>query len=134
MILYDDKAKDAIKAENQLIFPNINESDDITFKASYIISGNLHCSGKIAALFDLIVFGDVVAEEVDVKGRFVCMGRCSISGTITVQSDIWAEDIQAKCVICQDRIVAQSIDADTVVADGNIIIGKTLAIEEKAKT
>ena len=134
MILYDDKAKDAIKAENQLIFPNINESDDITFKASYIISGNLSCSGKIAALFDLIVFGDVVAEEVDVKGRFVCMGRCSISGTITVQSDIWAEDIQAKCVICQDRIVAQSIDADTVVADGNIIIGKTLAIEEKAKT
>ena len=80
MILYDDKAKDAIKAENQLIFPNINESDDITFKASYIISGNLSCSGKIAALFDLIVFGDVVAEEVDVKGRFVCMGRCSISG------------------------------------------------------
>ena len=94
----------------------------------------MSCSGKIAALFDLIVFGDVVAEEVDVKGRFVCMGRCSISGTITVQSDIWAEDIQAKCVICQDRIVAQSIDADTVVADGNIIIGKTLAIEEKAKT
>ena len=134
MILYDDKAKDAIKAENQLIFPNVNESDDIIFKASYIISGNLHCSGKIAALFDLIVFGDVIAEEVDIKGRFVCMGRCSISGTITVQSDIWAEDIQAKCVICQDRIVAQSIDADTVVAYGNIIIGKTLAIEEKAKT
>ena len=134
MILYDDKAKDAIKAESRLIFPNINESDDVTFKASYIISGDLHCAGKISALFDLIVFGDVTAEEIDIKGRFVCMGRCNVSGTIIVQNDIWAEDIQAKSVICQDRIVAQSIDADTVIADGNIIIGKTLAIEEKAKT
>ncbi|OUN08474.1 hypothetical protein [Flavonifractor sp. An9] len=134
MILYDDKTKDAIKAENQLIFPNINESDDITFKASYIISGHLHCTKKIFALFDLIVFGDVTAEEIDIKGRFVCMGRCSVSGTLIVQNDIWAEDIQAKSVICQDRIVGQSIDADTIIADGNIIIGKTLAIEKQAKT
>ena len=134
MILYDDKAKDAIKARNQLIFPNINESDDVTFKASYIISGDVHCTGKISALFDLIVFGDITAEEIDIKGRFVCMGRCNISGTIIVQNDIWAEDIQAKSVICQDRIVAQSIDADTVIADGNIIVGKTLAIEEQVKT
>lgn len=134
MILYDDKTKDAIKAENQLIFPNINESDDITFKASYIISGDLHCTKKIFALFDLIVFGNVTAEEIDIKGRFVCMGRCSVSGTIIVQNDIWAEDIQAKSIICQDRIMGQSLDADTIIADGNIIIGKTLAIEEEAKT
>lgn len=134
MILYDDKAKDAIKAGTRLIFPNIDESDDLTFKASYIVSGNLHSTGKIYALFDLIVFGDVTAEEIDIKGRFVCMGRCHIAGAIIVQNDIWAEDIQAKSIICQDRIVAQSIDADTVIADGNIIIGKTLAIEEEAKT
>lgn len=134
MILYDDKAKDAIKAGNRLIFLNIDESDDIIFKASYIISGNLRCTGKISALFDLIVVGDVIAEEIDIKGRFVCMGRCDIARTIVVQNDIWAEDIQAKSVVCQDRIVAQSIDANTVIADGNIIIGKTLAIEEKAKT
>ena len=133
MILYDDKAKNAIKAENQLLFPAINESDDITFKASFIISGDLHCTGKISALFDLIVFGDIIAEEIDVKGRLVCMGQCNISGAIIVQNDIWAEDIQAKSIICQDRIMAQSIDADTVIADGNIIIGKTLAIETEAK-
>lgn len=134
MILYDDKTKNAIKTGNQLLYPNINQFDDVTFKASYIISGDLHCTGKISALFDLIVFGDVIAEEMDIKGRFVCMGRCDISGTIIVQNDIWAEDIQANSVVCHDRIVAQSIDADTVIADSNIIIGKTLAIEKKAQT
>lgn len=134
MILYDDKAKGAIKADNRLIFPDIDELDDLTFKASYIVSGNLRSTGKISALFDLIVLGDVTAEEIEIKGRFVCMGQCHINGTIVVQNDIWAEDIQAKSVVSQDRIVAQSIDADAVVAEGNIIIGKTLAIEEMAKT
>lgn len=134
MVLYDDKTKKAIKSGNQVLFPEINHSDDITFKASYVISGSLHSDGKVSALFDLIVFGDVSAEEIDIKGRLVCMGKCSVSETIVVQNDIWAEDIQAKSVICHDRIVAQAIDADTVIADGNIIIGKTLAIEEKAQT
>lgn len=134
MILYDDKTPDAIKNENQLLFPGIDHEDDITFKASYIISGDLRCVGKVSALFDLIVFGDVSADELDIKGRFVCMGRCSISGTMTVQGDIWAEDIQAASIICHDRIFTQSVDADTVAADGNIIIGKTLAISKKAQT
>ena len=134
MILYDDKTPDAIKTANQLLFPGIEHADDITFKASYIISGNLRCAGKVSALFDLIVFGDVIAEELDIKGRFVCMGRCSISGTMTVQNDIWAEDIQAASIICHDRIFAQSVDADTVAADGNIIIGKTLAVSQKVQT
>ena len=50
MMLYDDRTKDALKAENKFIFPEINVSDDITFKASYIISGDLHCAGKVSAL------------------------------------------------------------------------------------
>lgn len=134
MILYDDKTKNIIKCGNQVLIPSINSTEDITFKASYVISTNLSCSGKIFALFDLIVFGDVHAEEINVKGRFVCMGRCSVSGSLVVHDDIWSEDIRANSIICHDRIVAQSIDADTIVADGNIIIGKTLAIEEKAQT
>lgn len=134
MILFDDKTKNAIKAGTQLIFPAINQPDDITFKASYVISGDLNCDGKVSALFDLIVFGNVTADEIDIKGRFVCTGRCSISGAVIVQNDIWAEDITANSIMCHDRIVAQSIDAGTVIAEGNIIIGKTLAIEEKAQT
>ena len=134
MILYDDKTKNVIKSGNHVLIPSINSNEDITFKASYVISEDLSCSGKVSALFDLIVFGDIHAEEINVKGRFVCMGHCFVSGAIVVHDDIWSEDIQADSVTCYDKIVAQSIDAVTVVADGNIIIGKTLAIEEKAQT
>ena len=134
MILYDDKTKSVIKAGNQLLIPSIDSDEDIVFKASFVISAGLKCAGKITALFDLIVLGDVSATEIEVKGRFVCMGHCEVLDALVVQNDIWGEDIQAKSITCHDRIVAQSVDAESVIADRNIIIGKTLAIEESAFT
>ncbi len=134
MILYDDKTKNIIKTGNQLLIPTIDASEDVTFKASYVVSSDLKCKGKIVALFDLIVFGDVCAQEINVKGRFVCMGCCSVSNAIVVHDDIWCEEINAESITCHDKIVAQSINAEIVIAEGNIIIGKTLEIEEKAQT
>ena len=134
MLVYDDKTSTAVSSGTQLIIPSIHTSEDVIFKASYIVSCELKCQGKVTALFDLIVFGDFYADEIDVKGRFVCIGRCTVSGSIIVQNDIWCEDIQATSITCHDRIVAQSIDADSILADGNIIIGKTLAVGEKAQT
>jgi len=134
MVIYDDKTPNAITSGTQLLIPISHSSEDVTFKASYIVSSNLNCKGKVTALFDLLVFGDVHADEMDVKGRFICMGHCVVTGAIVVQNDMWCEDVQASSIVCHDRIVAQSIDAGTIVAEGNIIIGKTFAIEEKAKT
>ena len=134
MVVYDDKTSNSITSGTQLLIPSCQSSEDVTFKASYIISSDLSCQGKVTALFDLVVFGDIHADEIDVKGRFICMGHCIVSGAIVVQNDMWCEDIQAASITCHDRIVAQSIDVDTIFADGNIIIGKTLAIENKAQT
>lgn len=134
MIVYDDKTEGAIAAGKQLMLADVDTLDDVTFKASFIISSDLRCKGSLSALFDLIVLGDVEAEEADIKGRFVCLGKCDIVGSLTVQNDIWAEDIQATSITCHDRIVAQSIDADSVYSEGTIIIGKTLAIKNIAET
>ena len=134
MVVFDDKSPNALRSGNQLLIPGGQSSEDVTFKASYCVSQDLTCDGKITALFDLIVFGDVRADEIEIKGRFVCMGHCIVSGAIIVQNDMWCEDVQAASITCHDRIVAQSIDADSIFADGSIIIGKTLAIEKKAQT
>lgn len=134
MEVYDEKNPTAIPSGTYLLIPNCQGSEDVTFKASYIISSDLICKGKVTALFDLVVFGDVRANEIDVKGRFICMGRCIVSETIVVHNDMWCEDVQASSIICHDRIVAQTVDANTIFADGSIIIGKTLVIEEKAQT
>lgn len=134
MQVYDDKTSTAITSGTHLLVPLVQSYEDVTFKASYIVSSALSCKGKITALFDLIVFGDVSADEIDVKGRFICMGHCNTSGAIVVQNDMWCEDVRAASITCHDRIVAQSIDANIIFADGSIIIGKTLAIDEEAQT
>lgn len=132
MILFDDKTEGVVKAGKQLSVQSIKESEDITFKASFIVLSNLYCKGKVTALFDLFVVGDIKASNIDVKGRLICLGDCKVDGAIIVQNDIWAEDIQADSVFCHDRIVAQSIDATTINAEGSIVVGKTLAVEERA--
>ena len=134
MVVYDDKTPNAIQSGTQLLIPGSLSTEDVTFKASYIITSDLSCKGKVTALFDLVVFGDVQADEVVVNGRFICMGHCVVSGAIVVQNDMWCEDVRAASITCHNRIVGQSIDADTIFADGSIIIGKTLAIEKNAQT
>ena len=133
MQVYDDKTSTAITSGTHLLVPLVQSYEDVTFKASYIVSSALSCKGKITALFDLIVFGDVSADEIDVKGRFICMGHCNTSGAIVVQNDMWCEDVRAASITCHDRIVAQSIDANILFADGSIIIDGQILQESYGK-
>jgi hypothetical protein len=134
MTTYDDKTKGIVVSGERFILPICKECDDMTFKASYIVVSNIKCNGKITALFDLIVLGDVEAKEVDVKGRFICLGNCSVNGSIIVQNEIWANDLRATRIESHDRIVAQEIDGGTILSDGSIVVGKILAVEKLAKT
>ena len=134
MIIYDDKTSRITNLGDKFLIQNIDATDDMIFKASYVIASDLYCNGKITALFDLIVLGNVVADEIEVKGRFICLGKCSIKKEAIIQNDMWIEEIQANGITCHDRIFAQSIDVSSVVADSNIVVAKTLAVEEKAKS
>lgn len=134
MTTYDDKTKGIFASGGRFILPLFKECDDVTFKASYIVVPSIKCKGKITALFDLIALGDVEAKEIDVKGRFICLGNCIVRGSIVVQSEIWANDLRASIIESHDKIVVQEIDGDTIVADGNIVVGKILAVEKLAKS
>jgi hypothetical protein len=134
MATYDDKTPGIIESNGYFILPALDDNTDATFKASYIIASNFECSGKITALFNLIVLGNLKAAELDVKGRFICTGKCEVEGSIVVQNDIWVEDLRAKTIESHDRILVQEIDAEIIKADGNIIVGKILAVEELASS
>lgn len=132
MNIFDDKTDGIIESNGGLILPVFEACSDAIFKASYIVASNIKCSGKITALFNLTVLGDVKAAELEIKGRFICTGKCVIDGALIVQNDIWAEGIRADAIESHDRIVVQEIDADTVKADGDIIVGKILAVTKLA--
>ena len=133
MAIYDDKTPGTIKSSNNyLIINNIKSRTEAVFKASYLVASDVRIAGKITALFDLIVVGDVEAEDIDVKGKFICLGNCIASNTITVQDKFYSESVKAKKVEVHDEITAGEIDVDVLKADGNIIVGQTLSIEELA--
>ena len=135
MAVYDDKTSGIIKAgdrDNCFIISNVKSRTEAVFKASYIVASSLRISGKITALFDLIVLGDVEADDIEVKGKFICMGDCTVENSIIVQDKMFAKQVKAKNIEVHDQITAQEIDVDVIKADGNIIVGQTLATEELA--
>lgn len=135
MVVYDDKRQGTIsvgEANNRFVVSEVISDEEIFFKASYIVATNLKTHGKITALFDLIVLGDVTASDIDVKGAFICLGNCEVERTIVVNGKITARSIKANTVEVHDQVVAQEIDVGTIRAEGNIIVGQTLAIEDLA--
>ena len=132
MAVYDDKTPGIIKSGNYSMISSVKSRTEAVFKASYIVASGIQVEGKITALFDLIVIGDVVAHDIDVKGKFVCLGNCQVSNSVTVQDKLFAKEIRAKNIEAHDDITAQEIDVDVLKADGNVIVGQTLATEELA--
>lgn len=134
MTTYDHKTEGAIESSGRFILPLFSECENATFKASYIVASDVICKGKIIALFDLIILGNIEATELDIKGKFVCLGNCEVSGSIVVQNEIWANNVRAESIETRDKIIAQDIDGDKIIADVGIIVGKTLAVEKFAKS
>ena len=132
MAVYDDKTPGIIKSGNYSMISSVKSRTEAVFKASYIVASGIQVEGKITALFDLIVIGDVVAHDIDVKGKFVCLGNCQVSNSVTVQDKLFVKEIRAKNIETHDDITAQEIDVDVLKADGNVIVGQTLATEELA--
>ena len=131
MSVYDSKTRGVIESNGRFVLPDLNPCDDMIFKASYIVASDIACNGKIDALFDLTVLGDVTAAELNVKGKFVCTGKCVIDGSL-IATDILVNDVRAEAIESRDRIVAQEIDTDIIKADSNIVVGKCLAVEKLA--
>lgn len=133
MTTYDDKATGIVTSGGRFILPHCIDCDDLAFKASYIVESNIKCTGKITALFDLIVIGDVEASEIDVKGKFVCVGKCK-ADTICVYDEIWSEEIVAASIETNSRITAQKLKAKTIIAEGSILIARTLDVDITAES
>ena len=78
------------------------------------------------------MLGDVEADDIEVKGKFICIGDCTVENSIIVQDKMFVKQVKAKNIEVHDQITAQEIDVDVIKADGNIIVGQTLATEELA--
>lgn len=133
MRVFDDKVVGILQNNKYYILSEVNEKSEVIFKASYIVISDLCVNEKVTALFDLIVLGNLEVNELDIKGKLICLGSCRVRDTIVVQNDIWTNELVANTVICHGQMSAQSIDSSNVSVDGNIMVGKTLSIDSVAR-
>lgn len=133
-MFYDERNDEVIAVRKVLILANVKEEEDIVFKASFIIANDISCDGTVTALFDLIVIGNIHCKKLDVKGTLICLGRCNVTEDLIVQNELWANEVWTSSLVCHERVVVQGMDADVIKVDGNIIVGKTLSIAERAET
>lgn len=112
----------------------LTEYSDILFTSSYIVVSDLKCIGKINANFNLIVVGDVSAESIYVKGDFICLGKCKVTGSLETGGLIWVNEVFAKGIISHDSIMAVEIDANEIRAESQITASKTLGVEKLLET
>lgn len=134
MIYLDDKYPDVLVSNGKLLVDEVNVEDDVTFKASFVVTGSISCNGKVTGLFDLIVLGNITAAELDVKGKLVCLGNCLVEQTIVVQNEISAHELKAASITCREQIVADNVTVESIFSDSNIIVSRVLTIEERAET
>jgi hypothetical protein len=129
-MLFDDKTGHNAKSIGYTAKVITTSYPEITFTASYVVLSDLLCHGKIDAHFNLIVLGNLTAVELDVKGKFVCLGKCSVENKITVGGSIVAGEITAGEIEVQETITARELDVRRVKAKEQIVITKTLSVEE----
>lgn len=134
MSIYDDKTTKVIHSGKFYIIDSIKHDSEIVFKSSFLVASDLTADGKIVALFDLIVLGNVEAQDIDVKGKLICLGNCNVTNSIVVQDKLFAQGLRAKNIEVHDDVIAQEIDVDSLTVDGNVIVGQTLAVAETAKS
>lgn len=68
-MFYDDKTKGVLSVGRMLFIPEVDDEEDIVLKASFLVAGDLKCSSKVSALFDVVVLGDIECADLDVKGK-----------------------------------------------------------------
>ncbi len=134
MSIFDGTTSGIVESQGRYILPVFEPSSDATFKASYVVASDMKCTGKITALFDLTVLGNIEAAEIEVKGKLVCTGRCDVSGTIIVQNEIWCDDIHALSIDSHEKVMAQEIEVTSIKTEGSIMVSKVLSVEKLAET
>ena len=113
----------------------------LVFNESYTVAGPALSASSVYACYDLIVLGNLEADEIEVRGSLCVLGnikakQLSCLKTITCNgkieadeifgNDIIAKDIRCKKITCSGNIIAQSTldTSEDLVTEKAVITGE----------
>lgn len=147
MILRDDNEKYNIKTKSY-IFENDISEDNIFFESSYVVLGTVSECKKIVANYNLIVFGDIEADSIDIKGNLLVFGnvKCNelnVGGNFECKHDLSANTVMIgqtmtvkrlqtdHTIIQKDLYIQSAFVNKTLEVNGNIICSEGIIGEGK---
>lgn len=123
--------KNTVAGKN--IIASFESGDTVIFNETYTILGPHTKALKIHAIYDLIVLGDLSADECVVNGSLTVIGDVHISRLICNNSLICNGSITSDAVYAGGDITASSIDCDSLTCEGNVVLKTTANINQSAK-
>lgn len=117
-----------------------NIDNDCIFEVSCCVMGSIECI-TIQANYDLIIYGDVSADSINVMGNFMCYGSCrvrelNVQGTCVVaetletESGLFSDSIKVGELVVVDIEVRGNILCDSVVCEQQIRSSGKILVSE----
>lgn len=120
-----------VAGKNVIVAPIGN--DILVFNETYTIVGENAEGCKIHALYDLIILGDVSLRECVVNGALTIIGDAHINNLTCHKDLVCKGDVFSKKIYVGGNIIANSIDCDELICDGNVFVHTTANINETVK-
>lgn len=111
----------------------IQSNKKLVFNESYTVTGTRLAAPSVYACYDLTVFGDMVVEDIEVRGNLYVMGSIKANRVSCLKTIICSGDIDAKTIMGSE-IIANDIACHTLSCSGNIIARTTIDISQSLKT
>lgn len=105
----------------------------LTFNESYTVIGKKLAVSSVYASYDLTVFGNLEANDVEVRGTLNVMGDIKAKRLSCLKAVFCSGDINAEQIYCSE-LVANNVTCQKLSCPGNVIARMTIDVGEAIET
>ena len=118
-IIQFDKSEKVSSGKN--ITDSASYGQPVYFHESYIVTGDLKAP-KVYGSYDLVILGDLTADEIEVKGKLTVTGKIRTRDLYVEKSLVCGKEIASGRIVVSGNLQAESIYCDVLNCYGNVVV------------
>ena len=111
----------------------VKDNRRLVFNESYTVLGDKLIAPSIYASYDLTIFGNLEADDIEIRGNLNVMGNIKAKRVSCLKTIFCSSDINADQIFCTE-LVANNITCKRLSCPGNVIARTTIDIAEAIET
>lgn len=122
-----DTASTKVGGEN--VLQAMQSDKRLMFNESYTVMGRTLKAPSIYACYDLVVIGNLEADDIDVQGNLLVTGNIKAKTLSCLKAITCVGEIEAEKIF-GNEIVAENVNCNTLSCSGNVIIRSVIDAQE----